>query len=800
VLLAGAGSVAGAAQYTGQYRFDRVDLRSGAGLSSQDEVVAGDVYADGGARLPKLFTAANVTLKAGAVAIPAVGGEVRATVTGRLTIETGARLDVSNLGYAGGLTSNAPGGAPAGVTGSAADAGGSHGGVGQVGEITGPAGDTFGSVYQPELGGGGGSLRYTSGPRRGGNGGGVVVLNVGELVLNGEIRAQGEKRQYDGSSDSSGAGGSVLIVAQSLSGTGLIDASGADYRYWNYWGGSGGGGRVALYVSTFTGFDPAAQVRVWGGTLFNNATIVRYAGPGTVYVKQPSETYGRLIVDSGEEANGTDRTGLVTPLPLLGTGAVAGFEVSGSDAWVTAAAPFKVQWTGASMALKDGSGASLGSFRVVKLDAAGRVLLAGAASASGAATYTGQYRFDRVDLKNGAGLSSQDDFVAGDVFADGAARLPKLFSAANLTLKTGAVVTPAVGGELRAGISGTMTVETGARLDVSALGYAGPSTGSTAGGVPSGVTPSSPDAGGSHGGAGRVGNQAGPAGEVFDSVYQPQIGGGGGSLLYASGGRRGGNGGGVVVLNIGTLLLNGEIRAKGEQRQNDGSSDASGAGGTVSITATTLSGTGLIDASGAAYRYWNYWAGSGGGGRVALYVDTFSGFDPATQVKVRGGVLINGNSGNHSWASPGTLYVKQTSQTYGKLYVDQGGTSGLPIPNTLLPSIGVGTVGTATADSQTPANLWIEPSDPAAKFALGAVGMWVRVNGDDYRVLAQTTDRRKLLLEGAATTVGASSSYRGVYKFDEVIVRGGSKLELRDTNVVGTFTVDSTSTVIQNVP
>ena len=78
--------------------------------------------------------------------------------------------------------------------------------------------------------------------------------------------------------------------------------------------------------------------------------------------------------------------------------------------------------------------------------------------------------------------------------------------------------------------------------------------------------------------------------------------------------------------------------------------------------------------------------------------------------------------------------------------------------------------------------------------------MWVRVNGSDYRVLAQTTDRRKLLLEGAAGIVDVTAAYRGVYKFDEVIVRGGSKLEFRDTNVVGTFTVDSTSSVIQSVP
>ena len=150
---------------------------------------------------------------------------------------------------------------------------------------------------------------------------------------------------------------------------------------------------------------------------------------------------------------------------------------------------------------------------------------------------------------------------------------------------------------------------------------------------------------------------------------------------------------------------------------------------------------------------------------------------------------------------PGTVYVKLPADTHGKLYVDQGGIiAGKAIPNSPLPAIGVGTIGTATADTATPTALWIEPADPLSKFALGAVGMWVRVDNTDYRVVAQTADRRKLLLAGAAGTVTSGAAYRGVYKFDEVFVRGGAKLEFRDTNVVGTFTVDSTSSVIQNVP
>jgi hypothetical protein len=810
VLLEGAGTVVGAAHYRGEYRFDQVDLYNGAGLagpSEDTELRLGLAVVRGAARLPKRFAADNLTLKSGAVATVAGGGELRATVSGTMTIESNARLDVSGLGYLGGVAANSPGGAPAGVAASAVDAGGSHGGLGTLFSGAGPAGEVFGSVYEPLFGGGGGSLRVTAAGRHGGNGGGVAVLDVGSLVLQGEIRSRGEGIAGGGNTEAGGAGGSVLVLADTMSGAGLIDVSGG--QYWagstsdSYKAGSGGGGRVALYVDSFSGFDPAAQVKAWGGVLQDYyGTIQRYAGPGTVFVKQPSQTYGRLIVDSGEVGT-TDRVGSATPLPVLGTGDLTLLEPEGADAWVTAASAWKAPWAGAWMALKTSAGASLGAFRVLELDG-NRALLQGAGSVVGAARYGGQYRFDRVDLRNGAGLSGSDELLLGDVTAEGAARLPALFSAHDVTLKTGAVATVALGGELRAMASGTLTIESGARLDVSLLGYQGGTAASSPGTAPANVTASAIDAGGSHGGVGSLFTGAGPAGEVYGSVYDPLFGGGSGTLRSSSPPRHGGHGGGVVVLDVDALVLDGEIRARGESIPGGGVSQGGGAGGSVRIDASVLSGAGLIDAGGG--EYWagstgdSHKAGSGGGGRVALFVDSFSGFDPVTQVRARGGLLRDYYGTNLRWAGPGTLYVKQPGQTHGKLYVDQGGASGLSLPNTPLPSAGTGTIGVAEADTVDTDALWIEPLDPAAKFALGAVGMWVRVDGTDYRVLAQTADRRRVLLDLAAGIVDEGDSYRGVYKFDEVIVRGGAKLEFRDTNDVGTFTVDSTSSVIQNVP
>jgi hypothetical protein len=287
--------------------------------------------------------------------------------------------------------------------------------------------------------------------------------------------------------------------------------------------------------------------------------------------------------------------------------------------------------------------------------------------------------------------------------------------------------------------------------------------------------------------------------EVFDSVYVPHLGGGGGALDNDNSGD-GLSGGGVIEIEAGEVVLDGELRARG--LDSGGSGRASGAGGTVVVEAGSLTGTGLIDVSGGFVSTCSgssTQVGSGGGGRVGLYVDGLSGFDVVGQVRAWGGMQTCPST-IYRYAGPGTVYVKDQGATYGKLIVRHGGTGGPSPPNTVLPAIGVGTVGSTEIDSVDAADLWIEPLDTAALFPLGAHGMVVRADGADYLVLAQSLDRRRLLLAGAAGLVDVGDAYRGVYKFDQVVVRGGARLEFRDTNEVGSFDVDASSAVIQNVP
>ena len=58
-----------------------------------------------------------------------------------------------------------------------------------------------------------------------------------------------------------------------------------------------------------------------------NGNAGEYAAPGTVFWKDGAATYGRLLVDNGQDATThADRKGPLTPLPALGT---AGLSNSG---------------------------------------------------------------------------------------------------------------------------------------------------------------------------------------------------------------------------------------------------------------------------------------------------------------------------------------------------------------------------------------------------------------------------------------------------------------------------------------
>ena len=200
-----------------------------------------------------------------------------------LTVESGASIDVTGKGYAGGVDRYSSGKGPGGgIPGDAYDgSGGGHGGIGGTARFAG--GDAYGNVVNPlELGSGGGGGQDTSGAA----GGGMVILDVSDsLVLNGDITVNGGNAFSDSDgAGGGGSGGSILISTSSLSGSGSIVANGGNGGSGQPYGGGGAGGRIALYYdsNTFSG-----DYSAYGGLGAN------YGGIGTVYVK-PSGLKGTL--------------------------------------------------------------------------------------------------------------------------------------------------------------------------------------------------------------------------------------------------------------------------------------------------------------------------------------------------------------------------------------------------------------------------------------------------------------------------------------------------------------------------
>ncbi|MEO1368273.1 MAG: hypothetical protein AAFX50_13960, partial [Acidobacteriota bacterium] len=289
--------------------------------------------------------------------------------------------------------------------------------------------------------------------------------------------------------------------------------------------------------------------------------------------------------------------------------------------------------------------------------------------------------------------------------------------------------------------------------------------------------------GGTHGGLGQLGSDHG---EAYGSPYHPRwSGGGGGSFRQTTqtSTTRGGTGGGVVEITADDLVIDGEILTDGALGEDD---YYGGAGGSVLIDVDRLSGSGTVKARGA-----DGGNGAGGGGRIAVHAGELLGFDPALQLDASGGTDFDNTAGSGygegGRAGAGTIFIKTAASTYGDLRVDAKESSDVP-GRTVLPSLGEHTVGTADVDADQPADLWIEPLDPAARFDLGVEGLWARVDGVDYRILEEAGDRRRVLLESAAGAVQVGDEVRGVHKFDRVHLADGGRLDAIDPIEVGELT------------
>jgi hypothetical protein len=406
-------------------------------------------------------------------------------------------------------------------------------------------------------------------------------------------------------------------------------------------------------------------------------------------------------------------------------------------------------------------------------------------------TYRGEYRFDATVVRNQAKLVIPDSFKSADLdVREGELRLPAQVAVEDLTVREGAIAAASTP-ELHLEVAGTLLIEQGGLLDASGQGYLGATSASSEGGSPDWVSGSIRDFGGSHGGPGTYHGYPTQVGEIFGSVYLPQLPGGGGSYRYTMGG----SGGGGLYVAAGNLQLDGVIRSSSPtQGLTSSVAGAAGAGGSILVVAQTVAGSGMIDASGGENWACSKWSGSGGGGRIAIYVDDLTTFDPSTQARSWGGAVRNcdGTLWGNRVAGAGTVYV-ETSDTPGDLFVAQSGPPAAVA--TPLPIIGQGVVGTTTVDDQDTTAFWIEALDPDFLFGPGVQGSWLRIEGVDYRIVAQSSDYRQVLL-AQAEEIEEGDTFIGVYRFANVEVTGGAILVIDDLSEIGTSFVDEDSQLL----
>jgi hypothetical protein len=557
------------------------------------------ILRDGVRAVADQITADTLRVEAGATLTHAPQSEFGLRLdVGELVVESGAAIDVTGRGYAGGGSSGLGDTARTFgfASGAGAGSGGSHGGLGGEYASNGSSAPSpvYGDPRRPTaLGGGGGSWSGA-----GASGGGAIrIVASGPVTVNGAIRADGAISA--GSASGEGAGGSVWIETATLGGAGTISADGGTQNGANHT--AGGGGRVAISAD---GVDASADLlAARRATAYGGDGFYGDGAPGTVFVDLAGvET---LIFDAGRSS---DRWLPEASLPAVGPGVAAAV----TDDSLTVDGNLPAPGIGANHLVGTRLNPNTGqdeSFAIVTNSADEITVVTPnengvnfADVALAGAPYAAAWRFGNVLLRGGASVALFDPLVVDGTFA-----------VIERSLLTHAETTEVYAGALEIE-AGTLAIDVTSSIDVSARGHLGGgrgglgSTAHTVGftlGAESG-------SGGSHGGLGGeyASNGASAPNPVYGDPSEPvELGSGGGAW-----GGDGGDGGGRVLLDVGALILDGAIRADGGV--SFGSASGEGSGGSVNLRAGSFAGGGPITANGGTTGGANHTGG--GGGRIAV--------------------------------------------------------------------------------------------------------------------------------------------------------------------------------------
>jgi hypothetical protein len=578
------------------------------------------------------------------------------TVSGKVVIGPDARIDVSTRGYMGarqivnGLTNTSDYGLTTGnQPGSYYQSGGSYGGYGgQYSSYT--VNGVYGSPYAPmEAGSGGGG--YMGNP--GGSGGGVIRVQAGELVLDGQLFANGGSTSNYGAG---GSGGAIYLNLTTLNGSGHIQANGGSSTYSS----GGGGGRIAIYYQSAAKYD-LSTITAWGGELTSGGTAQNNGSAGTIYLEKTGQP-GQLIIKNNPDIETLKGTQLETTSP--GT--------------ITGLGPGKLTDANADFIANSLKGMLLQpnindpkTFIIISNN--DKEIMVDYQPGDDLLEYA--QVGDSYRVKHRGNVILEDSFahikgnasVANITLDNATLVVDGTLEAEQLTLQSGSRIThsPTVLGTTFSLVvtADELTISEGCSIDVDGYGYPGAfdkdkgnKTGTTGVTFPNTLENGSKTyGGGSYGGYGgrRFLSETYEINKPYGSITDPQYpgsGGGGEGINYP-----GTSGGGIIKIQAETLTLNGTVTGNGIS-STDWS--GTGSGGSIWIDVGTITGSGIIQANGGS-SYLQ--CGAGSGGRIALYYGNSNEFD-FNNITAYGGLSGTGTDWRRNGSS-GTIYLKKNDET-----------------------------------------------------------------------------------------------------------------------------------------
>lgn len=646
-----------------------------------------------------------------------------------------------------------------------------------------------------------------------GSGGGIVDIKAGSMVLDGYVSVVGVPGRRN-----QGAGGSIHLETSTLSGSGNFWADGAANNTWPsyYFREGSSAGRISAYVGDRSLFTGRFYARGGGGSDPGSA--------GTVFIKEAAQSYGHLWIDNAGQTSPSIGTTirnvgkhLITDVrnievglwevqvgnsPWKATNPVTGWGVDGIDVDLDASDEAGLLYnvvsnttdtltihttddlhgmvgnelvgvhTFQTLSVFGGAIVNFGVDRVVVVDAENSVRESNALLNQGELRLSSLNQFGEDRQINAEKLIIDNDLVVDGVQLTLAVE-KGVEVGGNLQLINGATLTVADATEtpkqlhtLVLDVAGNVTVEAGAKIDVSGKGYPAHYW--------SGPDFTSHERDGCHGG-------------VRGTIVVEECGYGRYERArFAGSAGEYSDGGGFVEINAAGLQLDGHILANGQT----GGANGSSAGGGIHIDVGTLSGAGVLEAMGGAGASSN--AAAGGGGRISIFSDNRAAFTGVYRARSVSG----GRSGG-----AGTVYLKDLGQTYGHLLVDNGGLTS-ELGSTPVRSVGRQVI---TDVYQVEPGVWnIEVADAPWKaydseFDWGLDGLYVDFDASEggslhYPIASNT--QNTLTVNTTDDLVGViGNELVGVHTFQTINVLGGASVEFGGDRVIVLDQDNSTSDI-----